>query len=67
MDGLFFGFVSRPGIKLSSSSSDSGSGSGSGSFGLARMIARSSISLLSFSAAAACYKQHCGSTHGSLH
>jgi hypothetical protein len=51
VDGLFFGFVSSPGSKLSSSSS--GSASGSGSFGLARRIARSSISLFSFSVAAA--------------
>lgn len=47
MDGLFFGLVSRPGSKLSSSSS--GSGSGSGSLGLALIIARSSINLFSFS------------------
>lgn len=55
--GFFFGFVSRPGSKLSSSESCSGSGSGSGSLGLALMIAKSSINLCSFSAAAACQKQ----------
>lgn len=57
MVGFFFGFVSKPGNKLSSSESVSSSGSDCGG-GLALIMAKISISLLSLSAAAACHKKH---------
>lgn len=57
MVGFFFGFVSKPGSKLSSSESVSSSGSDCGG-GLALITAKISINLLSLSAAAACHKEY---------